>query len=298
MFDANPNAALFKNNDHLLPIHFAWKIYSVNTLVQRYPKSIHVADGDNMSMLETYLSLCTQILSLCDKICILDEQVFISTTITVVRLRDVWDATCTMIKAAAKLRSQENGVLDFDGNNLHATLLCMAKSNTHTKSYFCRLMINFSPDLAMGCDTKGDYPLHLVCKIIQESCKFSQFLWLPVINDLVKAFPNCTTKRNKEGDIPLQLLSRHGAKYRSVKHVLNANPEGLYSSNLNEKLIPNVLEKVGKRNNIEQLSTIFDLIRGKPGLALGAAKRNLRRSLRSSRKRKRFLERKCYRAYF
>ena len=321
IFLMNPEAALVKNCLGQIPLMYSWEISHIRLMVQRFPYIVLFEDIKGQSALTKFFD---QLMYSIPYYIVGNEEADNLKNMIVrrrvsthsVRAETVWEIICVLVQVVVDLTHCIKTCRNtFDAWRvpwpLHLLLL-----HSGCPFRFLDLSIHMFPEHVKQSDCEGNYPLHLAARMLsthdwKKRCvsndSFGVFTWRTggkeyfdnlseLIRLLIQKYPSALQSPNKYGHIPLQLCSN--TPWRAgVNHIVSQYPEGLHSLDLDEKLIPNLMQTLGKQSNDgSPCNNIFQFLRGRASIFEASNIGRLRRSART-RKRKLF-SRTTYHKFF
>ena len=131
--------------------------------------------------------------------------------------------------------------------------------------------VKLHPDWARQADFEGNYPLHHV--IIRRPFRVKD---VQLIRELLQAYPEAASKRNKAGDLPLHIAIRDRMVWEEgLDEIVKAYPDALNAAEADSKLYPFLLAaslggKVAVNTTYQMLLVKPHLVKDATGDATGS----------------------------
>ena len=272
---AYPEAATVQNFKGEVPLHLCDRMFNAKEIAELCPESISITDNKGNSPMFPFCYICitavrpnplavNDIVN-CDTVFIREEN-----PLSAISLLEITRTLETLVTATA-----------------HRTLPAVHAALRHTGCplRLCAILIFMYPQQACIVDAFGNYPLHLAAKLMRRhawservktnarygvelnsTCRrrhgrYEDFVEY-IVAVLTTFFPEAARKQDAAGLLPIELLSSAGASWKSgVSPVLNAYPGAIHDLDIDNRLMPRMLSKVGRDC---RLSTMYEIVRGMP----------------------------------
>ena len=198
-------------------------------------------------------------------------------------------ALCRSGNVGAHLAKETNQDIDSSWDDMLLDVLLAVKSAVGsnevmvsnrkiTYEFAALAVIHRCKDQALALDSNGNTPLHIAASIPAVPLPAVSRLLYPstdkcvvrdkcIVDYLVRICPEAAQKRNQDGRLPFHNIVEGRApswKY-GVTSILGANPDAVTELDIDSRLYPNLLDRVGKNAGV---GAVFSILREKPELVM------------------------------